>query len=301
MEEYQRAKQEFCHVLEMDEPDLFPKYFQWPKFECDSSSSSAVLEPESNILMQHKDGKSSIELANTTFGYTLQDDTTVRVIEKFCASFELGDRYAIMGETGCGKSTIFKGLAGLLKPIKGVISVDGKTVDLTSTKWRRNFIGVVQQESILFNRSLRENLTYGIDDELEVGSLRDSILFEALEKVNMKQTVEQMPNGLDTMINCNGGEFSGGQRQRLQICRLLLRNRPVVLLDECTSALDRSTMQDILRVLNVFLADEKKTLIMITHDIQTLGIARHILNMSAGGGYEIQMAQSQPNDTPLYE
>jgi len=342
VDEYRRAKQEFCHVLEMNEPELFPKTFKfkWPKFsrtkadeqhpstateiEYDSSSvsepesallhqkdakfsrtkddeqqpstateteydSSSVPKPESAILHQ-KDGNTSIELTNTTFGYILPDDTTVCVIENFSASFELGDRYAIMGETGCGKSTIIKGLAGLLKPIEGTISVGGKKVDMTSIQWRRDHIGVVSQESIMFNRSLRENITYGLYGDLGGGSLGDAILLEALDKVNMKQFVlEQLPNGLDTVINNNGNEFSGGQRQRLQICRLLLRNRPFVLLDECTLALDRATTQDILEVLKDFLADgQGKTLIMITHDIQTLDIARHTLNMRAGGSYEIQ-------------
>lgn len=316
-DEYKRAKQEFCHVLGMDEQDLFPKQFHWPRFcwekydkddkhrafidediECNSGAAVPEIEPN---LLQHKDDNSSIELTNTTFGYTQQDDTTARIIDNFNASFKLGDRYAIMGETGCGKSTIFKGLAGLLKPIEGIIRVDGEKIDTSSIQWRQDYIGVVQQESILFNRSLRENLAYGLDDDLERGVLDDMTILDALAKVNMKQIVLEMPKGLDTVIIRNGDELSGGQRQRLQICRLLLRNRPLVLLDECTSALDRVTMQDILGVLNVFLTDKDKTLIMITHDIQTLDIVQHVFNMTAGGGYEIQTLPQQPSHTSIEE
>ena len=131
-------------------------------------------------------------------------------------------------------------------------------MDTTSLQWRQENIGVVSQESILFNRSLRENLTYGFNDDLEGCVPDDDALLDALDKVNMKRIVlDQFPNGLDTMICSNGGEFSGGQRQCLQICRLLLQNRPLVLLDEFTSALDAATTQDILNLLRDFLLERK--------------------------------------------
>ena len=109
----------------------------------------------------------------------------------------------------------------------------------------------------------------------------------------MKQIVaEQLASGLDTVIHCNGGEFSGGQRQHLQLCLLLLRNNPMVLLDECTSALDKATISGILKVLNDFLG-ANKTLIMATHDIQTLKIAQHVLNRRISDSYDLQALDHQ--------
>jgi len=136
-------------------------------------------------------------------------------------------------------------------------------------------VGIVNQTSLLLNRSLRENLCYGI------GHRSDQEIFQALDKVNMKSRVLMLPQGLDTPIRDNGNEFSGGQRQRLQIARLLLTSCPVVLLDEFTSALDSETTTDILRVMKPFLVG--KTLIMISHDVQTLCLANRILEMKIGG------------------
>jgi len=240
-----------------------------------------VLLPYIEQKLEKPSKGNSIEFSGIEFCYPLQDNSSLRVLENLNLSFALHDHYAIMGETGAGKSTIFKGLAGLLKPTKGKIFVAGETVDTTSLEWRRN-VGVVMQESMLFNRSLRENLTYGLDEN---NLPYDDVIIRTLEKVKMRQTfLEKLPNGLDTIIQDHGNEFSGGQRQRLQIARLLLRNKRIVLLDEFTSALDAATMQDILSILKEFV--EEKTLVMITHDVQTLELANHHWNLQVGGKLE---------------
>jgi len=128
------------------------------------------------------------------------------------------------------------------------------------------------------NRSLRENLCYGIDER------SDEEIFDALNKVNLKAWVETLQQGLDTMVRFNGNEFSGGQKQHLQIARLFLTSRPMVLLDEFTYALVLDTTDDILHMMESFLVG--KTLIMISHDIQTLCLARKILKVKVGGGFE---------------
>ena len=169
-------------------------------------------------------------------------------------------------------------LAGLIRPSQGRITTGWVEVDTSALSWRKQ-TGIVSQDSIFFNRTIRENLLYGAPE----GTTDDDIL-KALEQVNMKHRILKLPAGLDTVIMQSGDEFSGGQRQRLQICRLLLHPCPVVLLDECTSALDAETTEDILKVLKEFLVD--KTLVMVTHDIQTLQLAERVLNMRVGGMME---------------
>ncbi len=172
---------------------------------------------------------------------------------------------------------ILQGLSGLIEPLKGHFTVTGKVVHPRSSAWRKQ-MGIVNQTSILLNRSLRENLCYGIGDR------SDEEIFEALDKVNMKARILMLPQGLDTIIRENGNEFSGGQRQRLQIARLLLTSCSVVLLDEFTSALDADTTADVLRVMESYLVG--KTLIMISHDVQTLCLAQRIFDMKVGGKVE---------------
>jgi len=326
-EEYQCAKAKFCHVLGVEESILFPPDFPWlqvsskdepapsrPKDDDstlstdDSLTSSNVaakvdeeLSQSVELILQNPSESDCINMTGISFGYTIDDGNVSHVVDNLSLSFALGGHYAIMGESGCGKSTIFKvryfcrshvmayshaqpsisiyvqGLSGIMKPLGGHFTVAGKLIHPTSRWWRKQ-VGIVNQNSILLNRSLRENLCYGLDER------SDEEIIAALDKVNLKAWVKTLPQALDTMIRFNGNEFSGGQRQRLQIARLFLSSRPIVLLDEFTSALDSDTTDDILRVMESFLA--KKTLIMISHDVQTLCLARKVMKMKVGGTFE---------------
>lgn len=157
--------------------------------------------------------------------------------------------------------------------------MSGTPIHPTSSSWRRQ-VAVVSQESLLFNRSLRENIAYGEN----MNSVKDGDIMRVLEKVNLTETVMALPDGLDTVVRENGNEFSGGQRQRLQIARLLLSSCPIIVLDEMTSALDRKTTEDVIRELKSFVVG--KTLIMITHDIQTLTLTDNVLDMNKLGEVE---------------
>jgi len=180
-------------------------------------------------------------------------------------------------ETGVGKTTFLKALSGLHAPISGEIYFDGKAVDTTSIEWRRQ-VASVTQHAVFLNRTLRENMKYGLPHN---NTITDEEIFAALEKVRMKASIMALPNGLDSIIVGNGSEFSGGQRQRLQIARLLLNNAHIVLLDECTSALDPDTTKITVDMLAEFLVG--KTMIMITHDSGTLRLAKYVMEMLPNG------------------
>ena len=315
-EEYDRAKNVFCRVLGVDEATLFPHTITLPQWclgnqripkdielglprpnqmsykslnpDPSSAPAAQVLPPKVvNALRTPSDKDSNKEnghslcMEGISFGYKMADGTMFNVMDNLDLTFQLGHHYAIMGETGAGKSTIFKILAGLLQPVHGRIVVNGEAVDPTSRLWREQ-VGVVSQDSVLFNRTIRENLEYGMNPDIVSTGTTETDLWRVLEQVKMDDRVRQLPMGLDTMIHDSGHEFSGGQQQRLQIARLLLRSScSIVLLDECTSALDTETTEDILQILKTFLID--KTLVMVTHDAQTLCLADTVLKMQVGG------------------
>ena len=115
-------------------------------------------------------------------------------------------------------------------------------------------------------------MTYGLSHYLP-----DGIILDALDKVNLKEMILLLPQGLETMIRENGNELSGGEKQRIQIARLFLRSSPILLLDEFTSALDPKTTKDVIREIKAFAVG--KTLIMITHDVQTLELVENVFDM----------------------
>lgn len=170
-----------------------------------------------------------------------------------------GQRVALLGRSGSGKSTLASLVRGDLAPDAGCVRVDGADVrtlgDLVAGR-----IGVVQQSPYLFNRTLRENLAIGKPDA------SDEELWDVLRAVKLEAMVQRLPHGLNTRVNETGSRFSGGERQRLALARVLLANTPIVLLDEPTVGLDPDTEQSILDTL--MQATRGKTLLMITHHLQ---------------------------------
>lgn len=310
-EEYARAKGSFSRVLGVKEEELFPPDFATcsKKKEISTPKDSEGNRPsrrrsslanglsklltfgpnKSGVDPAHSDVLETLEqsgqhhqklaLQHCSLGYLRADNTLNLVIEDMSLDLAIGEHYALMGETGAGKSTLFKVIAGLIPMVEGRFSVGGIDVDTTSRSWRRQ-LGVVSQDTVLLNRTLRENLSYGLTD------ITDDEIHAALEKVNLRKLIDTFPEGLDMELRYNGNEFSGGQQQRMQIARLLLKDSPVILLDEMTSALDPQTTMEVLDVLKEFIAG--KTLVMVTHDTYTLTLVNHILHMRMDTPIEIQ-------------
>lgn len=140
---------------------------------------------------------------------------------------------AFVGESGCGKSTVFQLLMRFYDPDEGRITLDG--VDLRDLKlsWLRSLIGYVGQEPVLFATTIKENLLFGKEDAT------DEEIGEALRKAEADDFVSNLSDKLETYVGVGGGQLSGGQKQRLAIARALLNNPKILLLDEATSALDR--------------------------------------------------------------
>ncbi|MDQ6882038.1 MAG: ATP-binding cassette domain-containing protein, partial [Pseudomonadota bacterium] len=185
-----------------------------------------------------------------------------------------GTSVALVGQTGAGKSTTMNLLQRLWDPVDGAITVDGEDLRDVSLESLRSSIGVVFQESMLFNRSIRENLKIGRPDASEEEIERACRLADAHE------FIVRQPRGYDTMIGERGTTLSGGQRQRLAIARALYKDAPILVLDEATSALDAESEQAVKSALQRLMAG--RTTVIIAHRLSTVEHADRILVMGGG-------------------
>ncbi|MHB9756462.1 ABC transporter ATP-binding protein [Streptomyces sp. BYX5S] len=211
-----------------------------------------------------------IDFDRVTFAY----DNGDTAVEDFTLSARPGETIALVGASGAGKSTVLNLLIGFIRPTAGRILLDGTDMaDLDLRSYRR-FVSVVPQESILFEGTIRDNVTYGL-----AGTSEDTLL-RALRDSNALQFVEQLPDGLDTMVGERGARLSGGQKQRLAIARALIRDPRVLILDEATSALDNHSealvQQALARLVN------GRTVFVVAHRLTTIRNADRIVVMDHG-------------------
>jgi ATP-binding cassette, subfamily B, bacterial len=211
-----------------------------------------------------------VEFRGVSFGYA--DD--LEVLHDVSLRIEPGERVALAGATGAGKSTLVSLIPRFYDPQRGAVSVDGVDVrDYTLPSLRRQ-IALVLQDSILFHGSIRDNIAYGAVD----ASAGD--ILSAAEAAYVDEFVSEFPNGYDTIVSERGSTLSGGQRQRIAIARALVRDAPIVILDEPTSGLDALSEQYVLRGLDRLM--EGRTVIVIAHRVSTLRRADRIYVIDEG-------------------
>lgn len=174
-----------------------------------------------------------------------------------------GQSVGIMGPSGAGKSTIVDILLGLLHVQEGTITCDGRDVFENYSSWLSK-IGYIPQSIYLIDESIRDNIAFGIDAD----QIDDEKIWQALEEAQLRQFVEELPEGLDTTIGDRGVRISGGQRQRLGIARALYYNPEILVFDEATSALDGDTETAVMEAINSF--HGKKTMVIIAHRLNTI-------------------------------
>ncbi|KAL6928739.1 Iron-sulfur clusters transporter atm1, mitochondrial [Hanseniaspora valbyensis] len=203
-----------------------------------------------------------IEFKNVTFGYNPD-----RLILKDC-SFVIpkGCKTGIVGPSGSGKSTILKLIFRFYDPSQGEILIDGVNIKDLDLDNLRKAVAVVPQDSPLFNDTIYENLRFG---NMEAN---DSQIENAIENAQMRKFIEKLPKGLETVVGERGLMISGGEKQRLAIARVLLKDSPIMFFDEATSALDTYTEQSILSTIKHSLTNvkSKKTSIFIAHRLRTI-------------------------------
>jgi ATP-binding cassette, subfamily B, bacterial PglK len=174
-----------------------------------------------------------------------------------------GHAVAFVGSSGAGKTTVVDLLLGLLKPKSGTIEVDGMNIQENLSAWQQN-IGYIPQSIYLADETLRSNIAFGLPES----EIEEDKIWRAIDSAQLRELVERLPDGLDTIIGENGTRLSGGQRQRVGIARALYHNPQVLVMDEATSALDNITEKEITKAIEALKGD--RTVIMIAHRLTTV-------------------------------
>lgn len=201
-----------------------------------------------------------IELNHITFAYA---GTEKNIFTDAHMEVKKGQSVGIMGASGAGKSTVVDILLGLLRAKEGTITCDGTDIFSNYESWLAQ-IGYIPQSIYLIDESIRDNIAFGIDAD----RIDEKRLWEVLEEAQLKEFIEELPEGLDTTIGDRGVRLSGGQRQRIGIARALYHNPEILVFDEATSALDNDTEKAVMEAINSF--HGKKTMVIIAHRLNTI-------------------------------
>ena len=218
----------------------------------------------------------AIEFDQIHFEYSDADE---RVLDGVSFTIKKGEIVALVGPSGSGKSTIADLIPRFFDVSKGALRIDGNNVRKISFSSLRGSMGIVTQEVILFNDTIRKNIAYGQSDVTE------EAIQKAAKAANALEFIKQTPDGFDTLIGERGVNLSGGQKQRLAIARALLKNPPILILDEATSALDTESEKMVQKAIEVLMKD--RTVLVIAHRLSTVQNADKIVVLDKGKILEV--------------
>ena len=195
-------------------------------------------------------------------------------MKNFSLEIPKGKTVALVGQSGSGKSTIANLLTRFYDVQEGTVKIDGIDIKDMTLESLRDLMGLVTQDSILFNDTIKNNIRLGKEDAT------DEEIIAALKVANAYEFVKDLPNGIETNIGDAGGKLSGGQKQRLSIARAVLKNPPIMILDEATSALDTESEKFVQVALENMM--QNRTSIVIAHRLSTIQKADKIVVMQKG-------------------
>ena len=257
--------------------------------------------PSPRISHPYSNRSGEIRFENVTFGY----HPSRPILKNLNLTIPAGRKTAIVGPSGCGKSTILRLLFRFYDPQAGRILIDGTDIkDVTLESLRRN-IGVVPQDTPLFNNTIKHNIAYGSPELLSSldapssspsptsppsspsmasssPSSPDSAIISAATSARIHPTILSLPHQYSTLVGERGLMISGGEKQRLAIARVLLKDPPILFFDEATSALDTYTEQDLMREINDMLRERKRTSVFVAHRLRTIWDSEEILVLKGG-------------------
>lgn len=214
--------------------------------------------------------KGDINYQNVSFQY----NNSRQILSNIDISIKAGETVAFVGPSGSGKTTLCNLLPRFYDPSDGLITIDGKNIQDITIPSLRSQIGIVQQDVYMFPGTIRENIQYGKLDASE------EEIIKAAKLANLEDVINNLPEGLDTLVGERGVKLSGGQKQRLSIARMFLKNPPILILDEATSALDTATEQMIQQSLDELSAG--RTTMVIAHRLATIRDADRIIVVESG-------------------
>lgn len=216
--------------------------------------------------------KGEVYIKNISFSHSPDS----KIFTDISIHIKSGEKVGVVGHTGSGKSTLMNIILKYFTLDSGEILIDGQNiVDIKSDSIREN-IAVIPQDNMLFHKSIMENIRYGNHKS------NDENVIEVSKKAHIHEEIMNLPEGYDTIVGDKGSKLSGGQRQRIAIARAILKDAPILILDEATSSLDSNTEKKIQDSLNILIEDKKKTVIAIAHRLSTLKNMDRIIVLDNG-------------------
>ncbi|KAF6172248.1 hypothetical protein GIB67_024870 [Kingdonia uniflora] len=220
------------------------------------------IDPSDDSGMTLENVNGDIEFQHVSFMYPMRPE--VQVLRDLCLAVQSGKTVALVGESGCGKSTVISLLQRFYDPNSGQIMLDGIEIRKFQLKWFRQQMGLVSQEPVLFNETIRANIAYGKEE----GEATETEILAAAESANAHKFISGLQQGYDTEVGERGIQLSGGQKQRVAIARAIVKAPKILLLDEATSALDAESERIVQDALDQVMVD--RTTIVVAHRLSTI-------------------------------
>ncbi|CAK9176508.1 unnamed protein product [Ilex paraguariensis] len=236
---------------------------------------SPKIDPDENSALKPPNVYGSIELKNVDFSYPTRPE--ILVLSNFSLKVNGGQTVAVVGVSGSGKSTIISLIERFYDPVAGQVSLDGRDLKLYNLRWLRNHLGLVQQEPVIFSTTIRENIIYARHNA------SDAEMKEAARIANAHHFISSLPNGYDTHVGMRGVDLTPGQKQRIAIARVVLKNAPILLLDEASSSIESESSRVVQEALDTLVMGNKTT-ILIAH---RAAMMRHVDNIVVLNGGRI--------------
>ena len=272
-----------------------------------------IIESESNYMPSRDTIKGRIEFKNIDFIYP-SDENRRKILDGLNLVFEPGQKIALVGESGCGKSTTVNLIERLYEPTEGEVLLDGVNIKKYDLNYLRSLIGYVQQEPVLFNSSIKDNIIFGRQEliENEFGNDIDNLIKDACNDTYAKEFIDKIPEKYDYIVGVKGSKLSGGQKQRIAIARAILCKPKILILDEATSALDNKSEKKVQKALDN-ISQKNVTTIIIAHRLSTVQNADVIYAIKNGkvvekgtheellklNGYYASLVKSQINSEEI--
>ncbi|XP_039044114.1 ABC transporter B family member 20-like isoform X3 [Hibiscus syriacus] len=233
------------------------------------------IEPDDNSALKPPNVYGSIELKNVDFCYPTRPE--MLILSNFSLKVNGGQTVAVVGVSRSGKSTIISLIERFYDPVAGQILLDGRDLKLYNLRWLRNHLGLVQQEPIIFSTTIKENIIYARHNASEAE------MKEAARIANAHHFISSLPHGYDTHVGMRGVDLTPGQKQRIAIARVVLKNAPILLLDEASSCIESESSRVVQEALDTLIMGNKTT-ILIAH---RAAMMRHVDNIVVLNGGRI--------------